>query len=682
MKRMFAKGRPPQVQVRPDSAAIGGGMNTTVPPIFAKPGTARLAYNYEYAVNGGAERIGGIEPFDGQTAPSSASYVYLQCSAAISGIALGDVVDGATSGASGTAIYISGAFIALTRVTGAFTTEDLEVSAVVKATVSNASPAIDGFVENIIFKAAADEYQADIAKVPGSGPIRGLAVLNDIVYAWRDNVGATAMAIYKSSGSGWTAVALLEQVSFTGGSSEYTEGETLTQGGASAAIARVVLESGTWGAGTAAGRFIISGRSGGNFSAGASGGGGVATLSGAQTAITLSPGGRVRTDAYTFTAQLADKRLYGCDGVNAEFEFDGTVLVPISTGMGSIRATSVRCHKQHLFFGYRGSLQHSSIGNPYVWSAVFGAGELGTGDEITNLISVGGATAAAAMFATCRNALFVLYGTSSADWDLQPLSRVSGAQAHSAQDIGGVVAMDAPGVVRYPATQDFGNFAWDTVSMDIQSIARGKETVCSVFVTDKFKYRIFFDDGTAISGLPLDKRKFAWSVINYGRNIVVAEHAEIDNVSRTFYGDDDGWVYEADKGRSFAGETIDYTLKLQPMSQRSPMMEKSYHDAQLELQTQSACTIYTSAEFGSSDADGPEGATEEQTTEQYGSGLVFDLSNLDQSYWGTASVGRKMVPVEGDGTNVALTIAGSADNELPHTLFSATVFYIARKVTT
>ena len=669
----------PTVDVRPDSVVIGGGMNLSVPPLFAKPGTARLAYNYEYAVDGGVERVRGLDAFDGRTAPSSAAYVMLQCSATISGISIGDTVEGSTSAATGKVIYISGDKIAMTRISGTFVVEDLEVSSVVKATVSNTAPAIDGFVENTIYKLAADDYQADITKVPGSGRVRGLAVLNDEVFAWRDNVGATAMVLHKATSGGWTAVDLGEEVSFTGGSTEYSDGETLTQGGASATIARVVLESGTWG-GTAAGRFIITGRTGGNFSAGASGGGGVATLSGAQTAITLSAGGRVRTDAYTFTAAQSDKRLYGCDGVNREFEFDGTVYVPLSTGMGSIRATSVRCHKNHLFFGYRGSLQHSAIGNPYVWSAVFGASELGTGDEITNLISVGGATAAAAMMVTCRNALFVLYGTSSSDWELLPLSRVSGAQADSAQDIGGVVALDTPGVVRYPATQDFGNFAWDTVSLQIQSLLRGKECVCSVFETNYFKYRLFFSDGTAISGLPKGQREFDWAVLAYGRTIVLAEHAEIAGIARTFYADDDGWVYEADKGRSFAGDSIAYALKLQPLSQRSPMVEKTYRDAQLEMQTTSACTIYTSAEFGSSDAGEPEGATEQIETAQYGAGGLYDLSDYNESYWGVTAVARKMVPVEGDGTNVSLTVAGNSDNEQTHTLFSATVFYTPRRL--
>lgn len=677
----------PQARVLPDSAVVGGGMNITVPPLFAKPGTARLAYNYEYAVNGGAERVGGIEPFDGQPSPSAAAYTLLQCSATISGISLGDTVDGADSGAQGVAIYISGDLIALTRVTGAFTAEDLEVSAVVKATVSNATPAVPGTLDNTLSKLAADNYQADILQVPGSGPIRGLEILNDVVYAWRNNAGGTAMAIHRSTASGWEEVELFYELSFTGGSTEPAEGATIAQGSGTvtATIKRVVLESGAWGTSDAAGRYIITEPAGGSFSGGAFD---TATMGSAPsagdgvyhgTAITLAPSGRVRADAYNFTASLATKRLYGCTGVDREFEFDGTVYVPIVTGMSSIYATSVVCHKNYLFYAYRSSLQRSGVGRPYAWSVILGANEVGTGDEITNLISLGGNTEAAALMVTCRNALYVYYdnGTTAR---MDPLSRISGAQADSVQDIGGAVALDTPGVVRYPATQDFGNFAWDTVSMDIQSIAREQECACSVFVTGKFKYRLFFEDGTAISGLPRAKGGgFDWSVINYGKSIVVACHDEIAGVARTFYGDNNGWVYEADKGRSFAGDPITYALKLQPMSQRSPMVSKTYREAQLEVQAQSHCTLYTSAEFGGPDGDEAQGATEQTTTEQPGSPLIYDLSNYDQTYWGVSSVSRKAVPCEGDGTSVALTLAGESDNELPHTVYSLTFFYTPRR---
>lgn len=668
----------PQTKVLPDVAVIGGGMDIVGSPMFIKSGRTRLTYNYEYETSGGVARLYGIEPFDGQPSPSSAVYVYMECSETIAGISLGDTVTGATSGATGKVIYLSGALIGLTRVTGSFETEDLEVSGTPEATVSSLSPAIDGFLDNTLSKLAADDYQADITQVPGSGPVRGLAFLNGIGYAWRDNAGATEMALHKQSAAGWVAVTMPHQISFTAGSTAYAEASALTQGGTTATVLRVVLESGTWAGGTAAGRLIVSAPSGGVFSAGAAAGGGVCTLSGASALIALSPGGRVRYDAYTFTAALADKRLYGCDGVNPEFEFDGAVYVPITTGMGAIRATAVRCHKNHLFYAYRGSLQNSAIGNPYVWSAVFGAAELGTGDDITNLLSVGGATDAAALFVACRNALFVLYGTSSADWQMTPLSRISGAMADSAQDIGGVVALDTPGVVRYPASQNFGNFDWDTVSMDIQPIARDQECACSVYVPGRFKYRIFFADGTAISGLPIGKGQFAWSVINYGRNILFAETAEIDGVARTFYADDAGWVYEADKGRSFAGDVIPYAIKLQPLYQRNPMLEKTYRQMQLEVQAGSACTLYTSGEFGG--AEEANGATEQTASPQYGSGLFYDLGNYDQSYWDTLAVSRKTMPLEGYGTSASISIAGQADNELSHTVFAVTVLYTPRKI--
>jgi len=669
--------RMPNTRVLADGTTIAGGMDIVGSPIFSKPGTARLAYNYEYSIKGGIDRIGGIEPYDGRPSPSDASYAYLQCTADITGISVGDTVDGATSGAAGVVIYISGAFIALTKVTGSFEIEDLEVSGAVKATVLSDSPSIDGFLDNTLAKLAADDYQADITAVPGSGRVRGVAILNSEVYAWRDNAGATAMVIHKATGSGWTAVAMFHQITFSTGSAEYAEGDTLTQGGVTATVKRVVLESGTWGAGTAAGRLIITAPSGGVFAAGAAAGDGVCALAGASALIALAPGGRVRTDAYTFTASLADKRLYGCDGVNPEFEFDGVVYVPLNTGMGSVRATTVRCHKLHLFFGYRGSLQSSAIGNPYLWSAVFGAAELGTGDEITNLISVGGSTDASALMVLCQNALHVMYGNSSADWKLDPLSRISGAQADSAQDIGGVVALDTPGVMRYPYTRNFGNFAWDTVSMDIQPIANNQTCICSVYAARVFKYRIFFADGTAISGLPIGNGKFNWSVINYERLIVVAIDGEIDGEARTFYGDDEGWVYEADRGRSFAGGTISYALKLHPLSQKSPMVEKTYRQMQVELEAQSAFTLNTSVEF----SDGEDGPSQQTQTPQYAQGLAWDLNSYDSASWDSLIAGVKTMPCEGIGTRISINVAGESDNELPHSLFAVTVSYTPRRMT-
>lgn len=75
------------------------------------------------------------------------------------------------------------------------------------------------------------------------------------------------------------------RVSFTAGSAEYEAGDTLTQGIVTATIKRVVLTSGAWLDGDAAGEFIITPVAG-VFEAGAATGDGACTLAGPAT----SPG--------------------------------------------------------------------------------------------------------------------------------------------------------------------------------------------------------------------------------------------------------------------------------------------------------------------------------------------------------------------------------------------------------
>ncbi len=194
-------------QVRVDATALGGGLDVQATALFTKPGTLRIAYNYESAIGGGYERIGGIERFDGRAQPNVATYAYLQCTAAHTAV-VGNTVTGAVSGATGKVIYVSGAFLAVTRTTGTFQdAEGLTVSGspVGTLTAAGTDPEVSGQLDNQLSALAATDYRADITAVPGSGPVRGVAILNDAVYAWRDNVGATAMVLYKARSSGWTA---------------------------------------------------------------------------------------------------------------------------------------------------------------------------------------------------------------------------------------------------------------------------------------------------------------------------------------------------------------------------------------------------------------------------------------------------------------------------------------------
>jgi hypothetical protein len=670
-------------QVKAEPTALGGGLDVVSTALFTAPGTARIAFNYEPSVLGGYERIGGIERFDGRTRPNLATYAYLQCTGATTA-ALGNTITGATSGATGKVIYVSGAFVAVTRTVGTFSDgEVINVSGSPVGTILSTEPSVTSALDNRLSTLAAADYRADVTAVPGAGRVRGVAILNGNVYAWRNNADNSAMVLHKATTSGWTAVPLYYEVSFTGGSVQPAEGSTLTQGSTTATVKRVVRQTGSWGASTAAGRYIVTAPTGGTFASGALSTAGAGSIPAAGpgvyvgTQITLSPNGRVRTDVTSFIGSADSLRLYGCDGVNREFELADDVLVPLETGMGGVRAQAIKAHRNHLFLAYRGSLQHSGIGDPYSWTVLSGAAELATGDSITDLVSVSGSELAAALMVLCQNSVLVLYGDSAADWVLKPLSREAGGSSGSAQDIGGVVALDAPGFARYSPTQAFGNYRWDVVSNQIETLVRAKQSECSVWINSASKYRVFLADGSAVCGMPKGRGQFDWTTIDYGRIITCAVHGEITNEPRTFVGDANGFVYECDVGRSFAGNRIEYALRLNELAFKSNSVIKQFKRVEVEGRGASAFTLSATAEFF--DADEEIAPHEDIDVSQLGRGFRWDLSDWDSAYWDAGDSSRKRFPFEGFGVSVAITFAGESDEELPHSLRAITTHYIPRR---
>lgn len=754
----------PRVQQQVEPVGLGAGIDIATPELGAKPGSLRFAYNYESDLDGGLTRVGGIELYDGHEEPDLARYSLLQLDEAPAGLILGDTLTGQTSLATGVVIYIDDVLVAITRVVGTFAEgESVNRGGPALAAIVDVAPPVTGELDNDLAKLAAAEYRASIGKIPGGGPVRGIEILGSAVYAWRDNEDDTALITWKATPTGWQEVVMPYELPFSGGSSEYEEGEVVTQGGASATVRRVLLESGSWSAGTAAGRLITTQPSGGSFAPGAAagggactllgsaqqvrlltanstlyaveftggsseysygefliqggvsavvrmvlrqsgswsgtaagillveapiggsfvagattGGGGACTITGPQRQIELQALGVVRTDVANFTASLSTASIYGCDGMNREFELRDDILAPLETGSGWVRATAVRAHKGHLVLGYRGSISHSSLGSPYSWTAVLGAAELGTGDIVTDMVPVGGESTAAALMVLCRNSLFVLYGNSAADWNLVPLSvGKSGAMAGTAQDAGGVIALDRPGVVRYPASQAFGNFAWDVLTRKLNAIAAGQLGIASVFIPERALYRVWLADGTMLSGLVGPSGPGEWTICNYGRSIKCAASREMADRTRTFVGDNDGWVYETDVGRSFAGERILCAARLSVLMQRMPYVEKHYSGAELEIEARSASQLSIFAEF--SEQDGQSEPTVPFEFVQPGGGLIWDIGEWDSAYWDVSARSRRAFPLEGDGLGITVTIGSSADNELPHTLRALAIQYTPRR---
>jgi hypothetical protein len=665
---------------------LKGGLNLVTPPLSMPDGMCRDCLNFEVDIDGGYRRVAGYERLDGRPQPSDAIFYTIACTF-VDTVAYGDTITGATSGATGVVIASTAGVIALTKLAGTFVSgENLTVAAVAKATTT--ATAISGSADTQFLQAqyanlAADIYRADIAAVPGSGSILGVHRYNSVAYAFRNNAGGTAAAMYKSSSSGWTLVDLGYEVAFSNANTSVEEGDTLTQGGVTATINRVVVQSGSLASGVNTGRLIISAPSGGNFAAGAatSTGGGSVTLSGAQSAITLAAGGRYEFVNYNFGGGAGTTKMYGASGVHRAFEFDGTTFVPIATGMANDTPKHIQVHVNHLFLSFSGSAQNSAPGEPYSWTIITGANEIAMGDTITGFMPMIGSNQSAALAIFTTNKTSILYGNSSADFSLVTLSFEVGGFDYTMQNIAEGYVMDALGVRQIAATDAFGNFSSGQITKNIRPFieARVTRAIGSCIARLRDQYRLLFNDRYALH-ITMQNGEFKGAMpIQYAHTMTVISSYESNSGEEYIYaGDTDGYVYRMERGTSFDGEEIIAYMNLAFSFMKNPRLRKRYRKAVYEITGGSYAEMNATYEIGYSSTEIDQGTLSDIAT-AFGN-VFWDSFVWDQFYWD----GRTLLPAEQDITgtaeNISLIIRSTSDLFRPFTINSAIIHYTVRRL--
>jgi hypothetical protein len=676
----------PAPQVQYDLVYLKGGLDLITPTLALPAGVAREAINFEASITGGYTRIAGYERFDGRTSPSTATYNSLQIT--LSGaISVGDTIVGVTSGESGVVIAITGGSVYYTKATGIFTIgETINVLGVAKGTVAGLVAAISptSGQEAEYIGLAANVYRNDITAVPGSGPIRGVVEVAGNIYAWRNNAGGTAMAIYKSTIAGWVSVALGFELGFNTGTAEIFEGDVITgaSSGRTATVTRVVLETGSWGAGTAAGRLIFASASG-NFTAGETLtvlAANKATAVAVQTAITLAPDGRVEAVPGNFGGVDLNLRVYGCDTVNRGFEFDGTVYVPISTGMAIDKPNHVSVHKQHLFFSFGPSLQFSAISSPYQWTPLLGAGEIVQPEPITALVIQPGDQTTGAMAVYSDNFTYILYGTDSTSWTLSAYNTGAGAKAYSGQNLGQTYTFDNRGVITLQATLSYGNFDTAAVTLNIRPFTRVRRNLvtASGLNREKSQYRLFFSDGYGLYVTIANGQMLGAMPVRFPNKVTCAcESTDSFTTETMFFGSDNGFVYALDAGTSFDGESVNASLELNYNSENSPRILKRYRRGSFEITGNGYCEFQFAYDLGySSVYIGQQSAV---PYENNFSPSFWDSVFWDVFVWDGRTLAPTDVEIKGTGQNILLRIASDSPYYSPFTINSVILHYTTRR---
>jgi hypothetical protein len=266
---------------KPITFPLTGGLDlVSRPPVPV--GRAIEASNY-LPVAQGYERITGFERFDGQISPRLIGhwYVFHFTNLTIAP-AVGARLVGVTSASGGflvaTAPVISTGILGGTNTgyiggywddTLAYTVnENLRIngSGAIVGKAAAAVPVIDEAVPEASggawLDAAKVMIRGKIKVVPGSGPVRGVGYISGSVVGIRDDAGATKGVMYKATAGSWGPVDTSKTFTFnSGGIYEVKALDSLYAkdpvSGNIGKIKAVVVTSGTWAGGDAAGTITL-----------------------------------------------------------------------------------------------------------------------------------------------------------------------------------------------------------------------------------------------------------------------------------------------------------------------------------------------------------------------------------------------------------------------------------------
>jgi len=395
-------------------------------------------------------------------------------------------------------------------------------------------------------------------------------------------------------------------------------------------------------------------------------------------AATLTAGAYYEFINYNFGGHASTRKMYGCNGADKAFMFDGTTFTVLTTGMTSDTPTHIAAYKKHLFLSFTGgSLQHSSIGDPTTWSVITGAAEIGIGDEITALMPHLGV-----MFVQSRNSTYLFHGTSVADWVMEEYSDKVGALEDTAQILNDVIFLDDRGVYQMRATQAFGNFTAGTLSTKQQPFIDNKKytAISSTVSKSKNQYRIFFEDNTALYFTMKGSEMLGAMAMDLEMPVrCVCSDEDSTGEEVIFFGSDDGFVYQMDSGNNFDGEAINAYLRLPFNHLKSPQNYKRFSRVNLELDAGSSSdtTIYFVPEFSYGASSVP--PSNEVSVDVAGGGGYYDEDyNWDEFYYDSQVIGEAEARIDGSGLNMGMLLRTSGTYESPHIIHGVSLRYIIR----
>jgi len=395
------------------------------------------------------------------------------------------------------------------------------------------------------------------------------------------------------------------------------------------------------------------------------------------TGITLNPGGRYEFINANYGGHASTMMMYGVDGANKGFQFDGTTYTEVSTGMTVDTPAHLHKYKNHLWYSFTGgSLQYSSLGIPTTWLALTGAAELGIGDEITGFRDVAGDS----FVVVCRNSTHIVSGTpGAADFNVSIYSDTAGALEWTIQRLAYPVYLDDNGVLELRSVQSYGDFQTATLSQNISKILAPliSSATASMISRSKNQYRLYFSNGTGMVFTFSGNKLAGIMPVNYGKTVKCCCNGVDSNGDEAlFFGSDDGYVYQLDAGYSFDGEEVNAWIRPSFNHFKSPEHVKRFFKIVLEIDADETSDLAFLPVFDYGDPNQPDAF--EGILNVSGGGSSWDEENWEALYYDGAIISSAYGYLDAVGKNFSLLIRSELTYEKPHTIQGAIVHFSQR----
>jgi hypothetical protein len=540
-----------------------------------------------------------------------------------------------------------------------------------------------------IWQTAVNNYfRQKIPRVPGVGNVLGVWCYKNTYYAFRSD--GTKVVMYYGNVAGWEPVKLFKQMKFDAGTladGDLAEGDTITgvTSGATGVVKKFVKWAGSYSV-DASGYIVVD--TDGTFLDNE-------TIQKGSTNLFTADGDSFQIEFavnenkfqfvnYNYYATTDYFKMYGCDGVNPAFEFDGETLTPIllpslPEAPFENKPIYIEAHKNYLWLAFRGGdLQCSVLGEPCLFSGFLGSAEFGLGSEIKGMKSV----LDNALIISTEHQISGMYGSTIDDFQLKILSAdTSGIDRTCAVSVRPYL-LTKKGIIRLDPTQAFGNFQSGSVSRLITPLLNDyivrKGIVGAGISRSLNQYRLYFDDGTGIiltqDALYADQNLPQFTTFSYKHPPTCISSVNVDDFNEVLlFGDKDGYIYRENVSNNCDGQNMEFALRTPFINLGSSSIRKRFKRAEFAVNGSGDSDIAFSYELSYGDL-GTERTSAVDVT-AVGAGGYWGTGRWGEMTWSAPLIDNQIQSITGNGTNISLLFYGDSDMSDSFTINGVTLHH-------